>query len=267
MKGRLQLRTAFRSGSTVVADLYYAPPYKLVQVSKPGVLLHLVLMCASPGILDGDNYEMEVDVAEGTRVYWTTPSFQRLFAMKKGARHQMQVRVRKGAAFYCVSYPLVPQAGSVFSGMNSIYLDENAILFWSEIITSGRGGGEQFLFTRFQSKTEIFYSGKIIVRENLVLYPSEVNLQEIGQLEGFTHQATIFFIHPGVQFEELNQELFSFLKDKQQIEFGITRLQVNGICIRILGYKGEQLYDAVQQLRQHLVAVVTKEPKLEDHAV
>ncbi len=94
---------------------------------------------------------------------------------------------------------MVPHKESNYKAENTIYLEENATLIWGEILTCGRKlNGEQFEFTEFQNKTSVFKNGKLVVFENLYMNPSPMNPLSIGQLEGFTHQASLIYFNEQV---------------------------------------------------------------------
>ena len=60
MKARLHIQTAVRNGITCLKQSFYTPPFKVANITedKQAGPLHLMLMCSSPGILDGDDYQL-----------------------------------------------------------------------------------------------------------------------------------------------------------------------------------------------------------------
>jgi urease accessory protein len=83
------LRIASRqcNGKTILQDCFCTPPFKVLDITedKRNATLHLMLMNASPGVLDGDLYNLQLHLAAGSSVRLHTQSYQRLFPMKKGA--------------------------------------------------------------------------------------------------------------------------------------------------------------------------------------
>ena len=126
---------------------------------------------------------------------------------------------------------------------------------FGEVLSCGRKlNGEVFKFSKYHSVTEIITSGKLIVKENLRAAPSLVNVNLVGQLEGYTHQASftcVSDITPGIT---LIDSIYDLLLDEINICFGITALPENGFNIRILGHKAEQLYLLHNSIATHIMA-------------
>jgi urease accessory protein len=95
MISHVHIQTAARDGITRLKQVYCTPPFKVADITedKKGNMLHVMLMSSSPGILDGDEYHLKIDVDEHCHLQLHTQSYQRLFHMKKGAQQQMQVHL------------------------------------------------------------------------------------------------------------------------------------------------------------------------------
>ena len=91
-------------------------------------------------------------------------------------------------------------------------------------------------------------NGKLIVKENLVMVPGLMNLAGMGQLEGYTHQATLIAMASQGIKREMMQEIQSLLAAEEHIEYGCTAIPGNGFLIRMLGYHGEQLFDCLHMI-------------------
>jgi urease accessory protein len=111
----------------------------------------------------------------------------------------MEVRMEKGSSFRYLAHPSVPHQGSRFSSRADFFLEENCLLCFGEVITCGRRlNGEQFAFSHYHSLTSVYYKNRLVVRDNLQLEPAVSDPMAIGQLEGFTHQASLLFIAPSM---------------------------------------------------------------------
>src|SRR5438067_11289091 len=100
LKGKLHIETMLRNDKTFLKKSFSTPPFKIADVTedKKQKALRLMIMSSSPGVLDGDEYHVELDVKEGCKLEWQTQSYQRLFQMKKGASQTMQVNLLQGAS-------------------------------------------------------------------------------------------------------------------------------------------------------------------------
>ncbi|WP_285546787.1 urease accessory protein UreD [Dyadobacter frigoris] len=230
---------------------YFSPPFKLADITenRNQKVLHLMQMSSSPGILDNDQFEIEINLEENCHLQLHTQSYQRLFSMTTGAVQTMRVDLAQGASFIYLPHPAVPQANSVFTTRNKIYLSKGGRLIWGDIITCGRKlNGEVFEFSKYHAVTEVFMLDRLIIKENICLIPGLMNFNTIGQLEGFTHQASLIFLEDVKDLNKLIREATLFLEMQTDIIFGITPAPTSGLLIRILGNKSEQLIHCLKTL-------------------
>lgn len=251
MKAYIHIQASLRNGITYLKQSYFTPPFKVVDITenKSENTLRLMLMSSSPGILDEDEYKMKIEVAEDCSVELQTQSYQRLFNMKKSALQYMDVYMAEGASFIYLPHPAVPHESSNFTGLNKIYLNDNCHLIWGEVLTCGRKlSGEAFRFSKYHSLTEIFLNGRLVVKENLLVQPSLIKVNAIGQLEGYTHQASLIFLDETASVNASVDQVNEWLILQDQICFGVSALSINGVVVRLLGYKAEQLYECLKMI-------------------
>lgn len=254
MNAHLHIQTAYRNGITSLQQCYYTPPFKVANITedKQAGPLHLMLMCSSPGVLEGDNYQVKINIAEGGHLQLHTQSYQRLFNMKTGARQSMEVYVQKNASFIYIPHPAVPHKQSVFTTHNKIYLQENTRLIWGELLTCGRKlNGEQFDFVKYHSITDIYLNGRLVIKENLLVQPGITNVHAIGQWEGHSHQASLIILDKPETITQVYETINNYLQQQKELTAGISSLSNTGIIIRLLGHKAEQLYTC-----QHSIAAL-----------
>jgi urease accessory protein len=251
MIAKLNIETIFKNGITCLKQSYCTPPFKIANITedKNSPLLQLMLMSSSPGILDKDEYEIKIELGESSSLQLHTQSYQRLFNMKRGAKQLIEVYLEKGAFFVFLPHPSVPHENSIFTTTNKFYLNTGCRLIWGEILTCGRKlNGEVFLFSKYHSVTEIFINNKLIIKENLLMQPLLIDPTAIGQLEGFTHQASFIFLDERTNYVDAADTIYEYLSLQPEIVFGITAGMVNGLIIRLLGYKAEQMHDCLKAI-------------------
>jgi urease accessory protein len=242
----VHITAGYKYDLTFLKQCYYKQPFKLANITenKAGGLLRLMIVSSSPGILSNDKYNIEIEIEENAHVYVTTQGYQRLFTMAGTASQSMNVHIGNNGSFTFLPHPNVPHEASNFSSVNNIYLHKSHNLLWSEIITCGRKlSGEEFKFTRFQNVTKVYLNTRLVVKENVLLEPAKRNIHAIGQLEGYTHQSTLLFINDAIDMEKILEEGKELLSTMEGVIYGISMLPVNGLIFRILGYKGEQLFN------------------------
>jgi urease accessory protein len=254
MNAQLHIQVASRNGCSYLKKAFFTTPFKVMNITedKMGKQLHLMLMSSSPGILDGDEYDVKIEVEQNSSLQLHTQAYQRLFNMRQGATQQMNVHIEYGASFCYLPHPSVPHDQSVFTNRNNFYLDNNCRFLFGEILTCGRKlNGEEFLFSKYHSISNIYINDKLVIKENLLMQPSLINVHAIGQLEGYTHQASMIYLQEDVDIKKIQLQLTELLSAKN-IEAGITAAPANGLIIRLLGNGAEQLYDCLQQIQRLL---------------
>ena len=95
MISKLQIQASLKNGKTILINSFFTPPFKLADVTedKSTGTLRLMIMNSSPGILDNDVYQIEIELADHCHLELETQSYQRIFQMKSGARQEMIVRM------------------------------------------------------------------------------------------------------------------------------------------------------------------------------
>lgn len=251
MNVELHIKTGVKNHKTYLETAYFTPPLKVANITENKAKgdLQLMLMSASPGILDGDNYHLKIELAADSILQLQTQSYQRLFTMRGSATQYFDAFLSKNTRFMYIPHPLVPHEASRFFSKNNVYLSDNCTLIWGEILTCGRKlNGEIFKFSVLHSLTNIYLNKRLVIKENLYLEPSTMDLNAMGQLEGFSHQASLIFINELADIKDLTQKINTFLTPQKDIVFGLSEPPVNGLIIRILGQKAEQLYDCLKMI-------------------
>ena len=262
MKASLHIQVGLSGDRTFLRSAFCTTPLKVANITenKKAHLLELMIMSSSPGILDGDQHQLKIDLDAGAMLKLHTQSYQRLFNMKEAASQSMQVNMQPGSSFCFLPHPTVPHKSSSFTATTRINLSENCNLILGEILTCGRKlNGEIFSFSKYHSVTEIFLHGKLVIKENLVVIPSATNLNAIGQWEAYTHQASLVYLDENAPVTELIKTIQEILSPQNEIIFGISQAPGNGLVIRILGQKAEQLFECLKTVSE----VLKKSKKLQ----
>lgn len=255
MRASLRINAAVKHNKTSLQTGYCTPPFKIANITedKSDPSLHLMLMSSSPGILDGDEYNLQIEVQNGGNLHLHTQSYQRLFTMQGQAAQTMNVHLHENSSFTYLPHPTVPHVRSSFTSRNTISLSNNCKLIWGEIVTCGRSGrDEPFSFTKFQSITKLYLLNRLVIKENLLIIPGTGSVTGLGMLEGFTHQSSFLYLDEHINADNLVQQLHEILQQFSNISFGVTSLPVTGILVRLLGYKAEQLFGIHHKILQHL---------------
>ena len=263
----LYIKTGFKEGKSYLIDSFVSVPFRITNVGqvKDDGSLYMMLGSSSPGLLDSDNHEIEINIEKNSRFQLQTQSYQRLYNMKEGSSQITKVSLAPDSFFCYVPHPVVPQENSIFRNHTVINLDKNCELILGEIITCGRKNseyiypdkkisGEIFRFTYFQNVTEIYFNDLLILKDKIILEPQVSSVNTVIQLEEYTHQGTFIYINTksahGVC--ELIEKAREIIRNEENISFGISEMAANGFVLRILGNGGEQLFNCFQQIKDFL---------------
>ncbi|MFD2934277.1 urease accessory protein UreD [Spirosoma flavum] len=264
MKAELHIQAARRDTRTYLKKAYFTPPLKVADITedKKANQLQLMFMSSSPGILDGDEYQLQIDLDEGCSLELQTQSYQRLFTMKQGASQQMRVSMAKGSSLCFLPHPVVPHERSSFSATNDIYMADGCSLIWGEVLTCGRKlNGEIFQFSKYHAITQVFIDQKLRIKENLLIQPSTMDLKAIGQMEGFTHQASLIYLNEQALLPAIRETITTYLAQQTDILFGVSATPANGLLVRLLGQRGEQLHTCLKTIARHLPQTTISQSK------
>ena len=163
---RLSIRTGSRDEKTILEDLSFTAPYKVMTpFPKEDGGISIMPLCASAGIMEGDVQEFTFQISEGSNLEFLSQSFDKVHKMKEGlARRSVTAEVKKNAVFCYYPQPVIPYAQSAFESDMKIHLeDESSRFFLMEIISCGRkASGERFRYRKYASKVSVWRSGSLI---------------------------------------------------------------------------------------------------------
>lgn len=248
---------AFRNNRTFLDKSFCTPPFRIVDITedKKSPLAYLMTMSSSPGILDRDFHDIKITAGPYTSTILQNQAYQRIFQMNHGGRLNLEITLHEGSTLSFIQHPVVPHQQSVFNAVNRIYTSHNSELLFGEIITCGRKlSGEVFKFNHFQSLTEIFIEGKLAVKDNILIEPRHLDLAGIGQLEGYTHQATLYYMNQRDDSIEMPyNSAKKLLNDAEGIEYGISKTLGNTFIVRALADGGEKLLQTFRNIESEII--------------
>jgi urease accessory protein len=253
---QLTIQLAELNGITFLQKCYYDPPFNVANITedRKGSTLRLMLMSSSPGILDADEYRIAIKLQENCSLQLHTQSYQRLFTMKQQASQHTTIHLDTGSSFCFIPHPVVPHHHSNFVARTDIFLSENCSLLFGEVLTCGRKlNGEVFSFSRYHNIVRLFMHDRLVIKENLLMDPLFTDPAGIGQLQGYTHQASLVYIDEKASAKDIIPQLLVLLEGQKDISIGLTAAPVNGIILRLLGQKAEQLFDCLKLVAGHLL--------------
>lgn len=268
MQSKLSLSTKLNpQGQTKIDRYFVSPPFKVLPLPNQDKHwqqgLTAMQMSSSPGLLAGDEYQIEIELAENTALSLTTQAFTRVQSMNDGdyAYQYQNIRLHKNSRLFYLPHPLVLHKDSALKQQTEIYLGQDSQLIYGEIVAVGRVlNDERFAFRHFASKLKIRSETQILLSDNLQWLPQKMPLTALSQMEDFTHQGTLVYLDLSKSGGEIKQRFLDFNQkfsqqfSEQQILLGTSLLNQGGFIIRALGYRAEKIEQLFQQMAQFLKA-------------
>lgn len=268
-KCELRISTGVVDGYHRLIDKYHTVPFGLLRIENRAAYdpwMRYMIRSSTPGILAGDCYEIDFNIADNTKLGLETQAYQRVYEMNKGGEAWQNTRVTVGenALFHYIPHPLVPHKNSDFEAFNEIKLAKSSQLIWGEVITCGRkayGDGEVFAFKRMMNSTDLYIDGKMVFKDKILFEPGNDDLDTLGQMEGYTHQGTLLIYQDKLSEQELYDYVAGVIADEKEdkMEFGMTNAVSNARVVRILGNEGEQLYQVLKKIEYHLLDILVED--------
>ena len=76
---RLAVQTEYRDGKTILSDVSFTAPYKLMHpFPKPNGGAQIIPVCASAGVMRGDRQEFFYQIGEGTELEVLSQSYDKI---------------------------------------------------------------------------------------------------------------------------------------------------------------------------------------------
>jgi len=236
--GYLELTVEKKGHRSVVSNSFFDGVLKITRPTYlPEGLPLLTLIHVGGGYVDGDSYKTEVVVGEKAKLALTTQASTKIYkSLHLGVRQEMECFLKAGSELYIKQDPLILYKDARFSQQTNVYMESTSIFYYTDIITSGWSeDGKLFQYKKLSSKIKIFIDGELQVYDHQLFIPEEENLQNLMQLEGYSHIGTLFMIHPQVD-ESLIEKIRIALNSINHSRFGISTLSTNGLSIRVLAF-------------------------------
>ena len=243
----IQLSCRREGEKTYLDDRYFDIPYKLTHYGNPLFTdyLEMILMSASPGIMEGDLLNLKVHCKEGAEMKFYTQSYNKIHQMPHGkpAVQTCDYLLEDHAKLQYIPHPTIPYAHSIFLAKNNIHLKKTSHLIWGDIISGGRiHSGERFALKSYHTQTKVFVDEKLILFDNQKIEPETQPVEELLFFEGYTHQGTLLII--STYADDFKKELDEILLEQfTDSDYGFTQCAENALMIRIMSNSGDGIHD------------------------
>lgn len=251
LEGHLSMSAVRRDdGRTMLAQQSFRAPFHLGKSYWDGAVLQVQVVNPTAGILAGDRLRCGVSVGEGAALALTTPAASRAYMMRRGvAECRQQFRVSRGGWLEYFPEALCPHRDTDYVQHTAIELEEGAELFWCDSLAPGRvGRGECWAWRRLRLALAIDHAGEPLLRECL-----DGSGKELAGIAAFHGQgeawfATAVIVSPRLSPTDPCWDRIRALH-REKTWCGVTRLPRTGWIVRVVAPRGQELRDALGELR------------------
>ncbi len=125
---------------------------------------------------------------------------------------------------------------AIYKQVNNIYLDESSTLIYSDGITAGWSPeGDNFKYKSVQLKSNVYVNNKLVLLDNLIVNPINNDVTKLGFFEEYSNFGTLLVINKNVDDKVITELREVIRKLNLPVDFGISKLEVNGFVLRVLG--------------------------------
>lgn len=224
----------------------------------------------SGGLLGGDQLHIQAHIGAGAQVQITSTGSTRVYRQRVGYPTTVQTTSMHVAAGGLLEYlpdTLIPYARSHFRQLTRIELEDEAGLFYWEVVAPGREAkGECFDYDLLQIELDILADDQPVAIERSRIEPSSLQasrtnersdgLRSIVRLGGYRYFATFYICRVGVGNsvwldleERLDAEARNISKPGQ-ILWGVSTLPAHGLSVRAVGTSCRVIQQALPRFWQ-----------------
>lgn len=206
------------------------------------------LMQLGGGIVEGERYNINVELKENVRAIVTTQAASKVYKCENSYEsfQETTLKLEENSILEYITDPVILYKNAVYRQENNIYMTKSSTLIYTDGITSGWSPDKKrFQYEKAKLKTNIYMDGVPVLLDNMLINPREDDIDGLGFMEGYKNFATLIILDDRIDkniIEHLREEI---LKLNLDINFGITGLEVNGFVLRVIGNLTQDLEEVV----------------------
>lgn len=229
-------------------------------------LPYVQVITNSGGILQGDRYTMNFEVAPDAFAHVTTQSATKIHEMDSNfAAQTQQIVLGRGAYFEYLPDPVIPFRHSRFHTRTRITIDPTATLIYSEILMGGRKyhhDGELFQFDLFSSTVAAERpDGRELFVEKFLIEPAVDDPRQTGVMGPFDVYGNVILLTPKAVADRLYGQTPAVVDPVEQWAAGASRLPNDaGLIYKVLGMESSVVKRKVREFWSRVRPAVTGFP-------
>ncbi|WP_051284302.1 MULTISPECIES: urease accessory protein UreD [Nisaea] len=245
--GAARLSVESRDGRSVMSDLYFAQPLRIL-MPRPGVgeLLTAVLANLSGGIVSGDLYETDISVGSGASLTLTAQAAEKIYKSSGAeAGNHLTMRVAEGGVLEWLPQGTILFDRALFRQRVRFDLAADSTLFAGAISVLGRSAmGETFSSGRYREHWDLKRDGRLVWADRFELADPAGAAAVASGLRDVSSFATALFARPDAA-DDLDWAREVQTGAAGDIRCGVTAIDNNLLVMRWLGPDAMRLRNAV----------------------
>ena len=208
---------------------------------------YAMLLNPTGGVFGGDFLSTRIRLDDGARVCLTTPSATRVYrTLRDPSVQETHIEIGEGAALELLPDHVIPHAGAGFHQLLRVDLARTGRAIFFDSFAAGRiAHGERWMFREFDSRTEIFLSGRPLFLNRTLIEPHLRPPAGFFVLEKSHYVANAVFVAGDFDaWPQLLAALHAALSSQLGIYGGASLLARYGCIVRFLARTASDLAEA-----------------------
>ncbi|MFR2010206.1 MAG: urease accessory protein UreD [Christensenellales bacterium] len=254
----LRLSAASKDGKTIIDDVYFTSPYKILPpfYNDNSQFASTMIISVSAGLMEGDRQDVFIHAKENANLLCTSQAFEKIHKMNNGeAGRTIKLTVDSNATLWYEPLPVIPFADSAFTNQIDISLNDNTSRFaLTDIISAGRiAHGEAFKYKYYNSLINAYIGDELVFFDNTRYSPRKSDLNGLGMFEKHSHLATVLLLN-FLLTEREQSSIYEKINENPEMTGGISAIE-HGFIIKVLGNNAQQLQN-VTSLLKHILNIL-----------
>ena len=250
LDGEIKVILEKKNGKTIINDIYHKGVLKVshtIYLDKEKIPCYF-FMHMGGGYIEGESCSNYIELKKGSRCVITTqaPTIIYQSRSKKKCKQYSMINLEEESVLEYILDNTILFKDARYEQNTEIHLHKSSSLIYADGITAGWSPeGENFKYKSVQLKSNVYINNKLVLLDNLIINPSENDVTKLGFFEEYSNFGTLLVIN-----KEINDLVINDLRKiigelNLPIDFGVSKLEVNGFVLRVLGNLSQHIEKAI----------------------
>lgn len=249
--GFIDLVLERKEGVTVATKKYYEGLVKVsrsIKMNNENIPTFYLLQLGG-GYVEGEKYKNIFNLKDEARAIITTQASSKVYKCINKIKTEQETEINLGinSVLEYITDSVILYKDAAYKQVNNIYLDKSSTLIYSDGITAGWSPeGDKFSYSSVQLKSNVYVNNKLVLLDNLLVNPRENDVTRLGFFEEYSNFGTLLVINKEINDSSISDLRVIIANLNLPIDFGISKLEVNGFVIRVLGNLTQHIEEAMR---------------------